>query len=45
MRTVKCVVCDQVVVADLFNEMSEGEVAEKIGRHENRCIEGLDSRD
>lgn len=38
MRTVKCVLCDQVVVADVFDEMPEKEVTEKIIDHERRCL-------
>jgi CO dehydrogenase/acetyl-CoA synthase gamma subunit (corrinoid Fe-S protein) len=44
VRVIKCVVCTTVVAVDISDDMSESEIAEKISRHENRCIEGLDEK-
>lgn len=39
MRTIKCTLCSIVVVADIFGEMTDKEVTEKILAHEKRCIQ------
>lgn len=45
MRSIKCKLCDVVIVADLFNEMTDEEIERKIYVHEeDRCIERLDPK-
>lgn len=39
MRAIKCVLCAEVVVADIFGEMTDKEVTEKILSHEKRCLQ------
>jgi hypothetical protein len=38
MRTIKCTLCSVVVVADLFGEMQDKEIEQKILSHEKVCI-------